>query len=675
MNKISVCLIVKNEERCLARCLESVKACADEIVIIDTGSTDKTKEIALAYTDKVYDAAWQDDYSAARNEYFKYATGDMIFSIDADEWLAPNAADAVNKLKEQAAGLYMVLIASITSDRRVFKGTNYRIFPNDKACAYVGFVHENIRNPDSKYPRGRTPVMLLHDGYINEQRKAKGTESRNLRLLLKQLEATPSNPYYHYHIGMQYMTVEEYTKAAAHYSKALELIEAVPASEFINYIPACYDGLSAICYASKDAALYEKLKAVETIASAFYINLGAYCEYIGDDIQALQHYDKAIQHCKDGYKLISCDTSACTWRPYACKGHLFFKKGETQAAIDCFRLALLEEPNRLELMAILSRLYCKIDRLVPAQRLAEDIVKEEDTAGNNLHLADIYLNNYKQAEGIALYKKHASPEHILNVASLMEKEGKADIAKALNEHITQREYLHTAKVAPRAACVNVIIPTLAKANQDDFMATLRKLSACAAVNNIIIMDNTEERAYNNLKSIDKLVVFSGVNNYVNPAWNYGVDISDTDYFLLLNDDVLCSAGIVDECASILDADKDFDVLLAKTGADTLAEYDKNSSSNEISVYVNVPINFVEGGWFIFGRRKAWTPIPAGLKIFYGDNFIYDTAVFTHKRKIGKVLSNYIAHATSTTVKAQGIYKQGILEQEGALYEKIRRDTF
>lgn len=91
---ISVCMIVKNEEKNLAGCLDCLKAIADEIVIVDTGSTDKTKEIAKQYTDKIYDFEWVDDFSAARNFAFSKATMDYIYSADADERL-----DAENQAK------------------------------------------------------------------------------------------------------------------------------------------------------------------------------------------------------------------------------------------------------------------------------------------------------------------------------------------------------------------------------------------------------------------------------------------------------------------------------------------------------------------------------------------------------------------------------------------------
>ena len=87
MISISLCMIVKDEELVLGRCLNSVKNLVDEIIIVDTGSTDKTKDIASLYTDKIYDFKWINDFSAARNYSFSKATKDYIMWLDADDVL------------------------------------------------------------------------------------------------------------------------------------------------------------------------------------------------------------------------------------------------------------------------------------------------------------------------------------------------------------------------------------------------------------------------------------------------------------------------------------------------------------------------------------------------------------------------------------------------------------
>ena len=100
MASISVCMIVKNEEAVLARCLDSLQGIADEIVIVDTGSTDRTKEIAKLYTSRIYDFTWIYDFAAARNFAFSKATCDYIYSADADEVLEEKDREKFMQLKQ-----------------------------------------------------------------------------------------------------------------------------------------------------------------------------------------------------------------------------------------------------------------------------------------------------------------------------------------------------------------------------------------------------------------------------------------------------------------------------------------------------------------------------------------------------------------------------------------------
>ena len=97
--RISVCLIVKNEEDVIGRCLESVKGFADEIIVVDTGSSDKTKEFVSKFTDKLYDFEWIDDFSAARNYAFSKAKCDYLFWLDADDVVLPEDVVKINNLK------------------------------------------------------------------------------------------------------------------------------------------------------------------------------------------------------------------------------------------------------------------------------------------------------------------------------------------------------------------------------------------------------------------------------------------------------------------------------------------------------------------------------------------------------------------------------------------------
>src|SRR5574343_299448 len=98
--KLSACLMVKNEEENLPRCLNSIKDVVDEIIIVDTGSTDSTIEIAKEYTDKIYIHPWENNFSKHRNQSISYATGDWILIIDADEELIIHPKSSVKQFKE-----------------------------------------------------------------------------------------------------------------------------------------------------------------------------------------------------------------------------------------------------------------------------------------------------------------------------------------------------------------------------------------------------------------------------------------------------------------------------------------------------------------------------------------------------------------------------------------------
>ena len=99
--ELSLCMIVRDEESRLGRCLESVRDTVDEIVILDTGSADGTKAIARRYTDRVYDYAWKDDFADARNTSFSYASKPFILWLDADDVLDPGEAEKLLALKKR----------------------------------------------------------------------------------------------------------------------------------------------------------------------------------------------------------------------------------------------------------------------------------------------------------------------------------------------------------------------------------------------------------------------------------------------------------------------------------------------------------------------------------------------------------------------------------------------
>ena len=151
MITISMCMMVKNEEKILARCLDSVAELADEIIIADTGSTDATKEIAGRYTEHVYDFPWVDDFSAARNFAFSKASMEYIYSADADEVLSPENREKFRLLKETL--LPEIEIVQMKYANQLQFGTVYnfdeeyrpKLFKRKRDFVWEAPIHETVR--------------------------------------------------------------------------------------------------------------------------------------------------------------------------------------------------------------------------------------------------------------------------------------------------------------------------------------------------------------------------------------------------------------------------------------------------------------------------------------------------------------------------------------------------
>lgn len=185
--KFSLCMIVKNEEKSLPKCLESVKDIFDEIVIVDTGSTDRTKITARAFTDKIFDFPWCDDFSAARNFSFSKATGDYIAWLDADDVLDEANRNAFLKLKDSLSFDTDVVMMRYTSafhsdGSPAFYYYRERLVKRMAHFSWYGFVHEVI------VPKGNilySDITVFHKPDAQKRHNS----DRNLALYEKKLAA------------------------------------------------------------------------------------------------------------------------------------------------------------------------------------------------------------------------------------------------------------------------------------------------------------------------------------------------------------------------------------------------------------------------------------------------------------------------------------------------------
>lgn len=198
---LSINVMTYNEERCIKRCLDSICEIADEIIVIDTGSTDSTKEIisTLPYEVKLYETQWNNDFSLIRNMLIMKSSSDWIFQIDADEFLEKSEdlktlISIVDFLNFKSPVLSPLLI---NHDNTRLEKTK-RIFKNNGTYSYYGYVHEELRSSIEKMSHIFLDITLKHDGYMANIIESKSKTNRNFSLIQKMTEAEPWNVRWYY---------------------------------------------------------------------------------------------------------------------------------------------------------------------------------------------------------------------------------------------------------------------------------------------------------------------------------------------------------------------------------------------------------------------------------------------------------------------------------------------
>ena len=219
MITISLCMIVKNEEQVLGRCLEAARSFADEIIIVDTGSQDRTREIGREYGGKVYEYAWEDDFAAARNEAFSKAVMDYCMWLDADDVVTKENQEKIRQLKKELdPDIDMVMmkysIAEDSQGESLFSYYRERLVKNKKGFLWEGKVHEAI------VPAGK---VVYSEIVISHHKTGMGDQDRNLRIYEKMIQAgerlTGRNLFYY---GRELFAHKKYERAAEVMEEFLE---------------------------------------------------------------------------------------------------------------------------------------------------------------------------------------------------------------------------------------------------------------------------------------------------------------------------------------------------------------------------------------------------------------------------------------------------------------------
>lgn len=294
---VSLAMIVKNEQELLPRCLESVKKFVDEIIIVDTGSTDATKLVAAQFTDKIYDFVWCDDFSKARNFAFSKAKGKYVMWLDADDYVSSDNLKKLLKLKQKLklddVDAYMLKYETAFDDKgnSTFTYNRERILKNDGTFVWEGAIHEVIS------PRGRVENLDIAIKHLNSNKVA--DPKRNLKIYRKLIKSgkvlTPREQYYYarelYYNGYYKSAINAFTKFLDGKQGWLENnLGAVEMLYFCNLALKNDDKILNILYKSFDYS----------VRANFLCYLGDYFLQKNKVQQAIFWYESALK-CEKNY--------------------------------------------------------------------------------------------------------------------------------------------------------------------------------------------------------------------------------------------------------------------------------------------------------------------------------------------------------------------------------------
>jgi len=264
---LSLCMIVKDEEAMLGRCLAAARDAVDEIIIVDTGSSDRTVEIAESFGARVLHHEWTGDFAAARNVSFAAATGDWVMYLDADEVLVDGDAAALKALTGRTwrEAFYLVEVnhTGDLEDGTAVTHDALRVFRNRPHYRFEGRVHEQIAHHLPGYlPERieRTSVRVEHFGYLGVVRDAKGKSRRNIELLEKQVAEGIDTPFLAFNLGSEYAAAGQNERAYESFARAWNDVSADPGVTSYGYTPSL-----AARYV-KSLRVTERLDRVDAVA-------------------------------------------------------------------------------------------------------------------------------------------------------------------------------------------------------------------------------------------------------------------------------------------------------------------------------------------------------------------------------------------------------------------------
>ncbi|MEW4241132.1 glycosyltransferase [Priestia megaterium] len=288
---ISLCMIVKNEEKVLRRCLDSVKEYVDEIIIVDTGSEDSTRSIAREFTKNIFEYQWTSSFSDARNFAASKAKGEWILVLDADEYVdSYNLKNAIAEIRknENKFDIYAVNIINFAGEygESIAQHKHVRIYKNNNTIEFFRSIHEQLRKKNNKVVNiGLSKLMIYHSGYLTKTVQDKDKTNRNKLLIDKEMQKK-NNAFDFFNLGNEYKIIGENELALDSYIEAFKRKEDF----LLEWVPFCLCNMVECLIDSK--RFHEALNVIGD-AEKIYTNTADFPYLRGHIYLAQSRYDDA----------------------------------------------------------------------------------------------------------------------------------------------------------------------------------------------------------------------------------------------------------------------------------------------------------------------------------------------------------------------------------------------
>ncbi|EHJ00169.1 glycosyl transferase family 2 [Clostridium sp. DL-VIII] len=423
-NQVSLCMIVKDEEEYLPRCLSSIKDVVDEIIIVDTGSTDKTVKISKSFGAKVYYFKWNNNFSEARNESLKYATKDWILILDADDELNSEARETFKallntELDENAIYHFETLSyygSGIEKDN-IAVNLNPRLFKNNRGVHYEGEVHNQLIRAEGDYNAVCKDIKIYHYGYIDKRIVSKEKRKRNIAILNEQIKKKPDDGFVYFNLGSEYGALDDMNKALECYYKAYEKFDQHTGYSSLLILRIIISNLNLKNY-------NEALKFVD-IGISYYpkcTDFYFYQSLIWKELDRPTLQIRALEKCIElGEPPSELKFIFGTWsyRAYYELGNVYMKYKDNYTAYNCYIEALKLKPDYIEpLYNIIQVLEEKKVSLDEMKRILEEFFPEDKKAYYEI-AADLFYHVGHYSTALEYIKKYEDTVNVTESTTVL----------------------------------------------------------------------------------------------------------------------------------------------------------------------------------------------------------------------------------------------------------------